>query len=197
MPIAGRLGRGHQPQRQLGHHRKGALAAAQQAPQVIAGDVLHEPPAAANDLTRRQHRLDAEHVVARDPILQRAQAARALRHVPADRRSRLAPGSGGNRRPFAAAACASSIVRTPGSQTATSSAPLTSLTLFIRVSTSTMPPRCANRPGAQIRARPARNDRDPAARWRAAARRRPPRPSPGTRPHQDDRAQAASRPSRK
>ena len=52
------------------------------------------------------------------------------------------PGSGGKSRPCAAAACASSIVFTPGSQTATSSAPLTSLSLFIRTSTSTMPPRC-------------------------------------------------------
>ena len=72
---AGGLGRGHQPQRQLGHHRERALAAAQQAPQVIARDVLHEPPAAADDLAGGQHRLDAEHVVARDPVLQRAQAA--------------------------------------------------------------------------------------------------------------------------
>ena len=86
----GGLGRGHQPQRQLGHHRERALAAAQQAPQVIARDVLHEPPAAADDLARGQHRLDAEHVVARDPVLQRAQAARALRDVPADGRDRLA-----------------------------------------------------------------------------------------------------------
>ena len=87
---AGRLGRGHEPQRQLGHHRKRALAPAEQSPQVITGDVLHEAPAAANDLSRRQHRLDAEHVVARDAVLQRAQTARALRDVPADGRDGLA-----------------------------------------------------------------------------------------------------------
>ena len=87
---AGRLGRGHQPQRQLGHHRKRALAAAEQAPQVIAGDVLDEPPTAADDFSRRQHRLDAKHVVARYPVLQRPQSARALRDVPADGRDRLA-----------------------------------------------------------------------------------------------------------
>src|SRR4249919_1748479 len=57
-------------------------APAERTPQVIAGDVLHESPAAADDLSRRQHRLDAEHVVAHDPVRPRQSAHGRLRRSP-------------------------------------------------------------------------------------------------------------------
>ena len=60
-------------------------------PSTTIGDVLHQSPATADALTRRQERRHARHVVASEPVLQRSHAACTLRHVPADGRGRLAP----------------------------------------------------------------------------------------------------------
>ena len=60
------------------------------------------------------------------------------------------PGSGGKSRPCAAAAVASSTVRTPGWQTATRSSTLTSIRRFMRVRTSTMPPRLGTVPALRF-----------------------------------------------
>jgi hypothetical protein len=94
-PRSRRLSRRKKAQRELGHHREGPLAPAQQAREVIARDVLDEASAAADHLSRGEHGLDAEHVVAGDPVLQGPQPARALGDVAADRRGGLAAGIGG------------------------------------------------------------------------------------------------------
>ena len=54
--------------------------------EVVADDVLHDLAAGADDLARRQHGLESEHVLLRDAVLERARPARALGDVAADRR---------------------------------------------------------------------------------------------------------------
>ncbi len=63
----------HKAHRQLGEHRKRALAAAQQAQDVVARDVLDQLAAGADHLAGGQHGLAAGQVVARDPVLQAPQ----------------------------------------------------------------------------------------------------------------------------
>ena len=88
---AGRLGlgSGQQLERDLGQHGERALGADQQTHEVVAGDVLGQLAAHAQHPPAHEHGLEADHVVARDAVLEAAQAARALHHVAADRRDHL------------------------------------------------------------------------------------------------------------
>ena len=88
---AGRLGlgRGQQLERDLGQHGERPLGADQQTHEVVAGDVLGQLAAHAQHAPAHEHGLEADHVVARDAVLEPAQAARALHHVAADRRDHL------------------------------------------------------------------------------------------------------------
>src|SRR3546814_17425214 len=56
--------------RHLGHHREGAVGAAEQLAEVIAGDVLHHAAARLEELAAAGSRDDAEEVVARGARLE-------------------------------------------------------------------------------------------------------------------------------
>ena len=78
-------GRGTSLQQHLGDDAERALGADEQVLHRVAGDVLDARAAEARDPPVRQHDLERHHVVARDAVLQPAQAAGVLGDVAADR----------------------------------------------------------------------------------------------------------------
>ncbi len=72
---------GMEAQRGLGDQGQGALRADHQLGQVVAAGRLHEPAAGGDHLTGAEHRLDAQHVVAGHPVLDRPHAPGIGGHV--------------------------------------------------------------------------------------------------------------------
>ena len=68
------LGRRQHLEGHLGHGSERAETAGEQLAQIVAGDVLHHPPAGLDQIAAPGDRLDAEEVVARGPGLDPARA---------------------------------------------------------------------------------------------------------------------------
>ena len=64
--------------------REGPFAADDKLREIVAGDVLQYACAGGEDLTVREHRFDAEHIVFGDAVLHCMRSAGALGKVPAD-----------------------------------------------------------------------------------------------------------------
>ena len=71
------------------------FGADEQLRQIVSDDVLDSLRTGAHDLASRQHRLEAEDVAFRRPVLERARPAGALGHVAADDGWLRLAGSGG------------------------------------------------------------------------------------------------------
>ena len=84
-----RLRHAQDAQRHLRDDRERAFRSDERAEQIEAGRVERRP-AEVHHLAVRQHRLDAEHVMNREPVLQAVRAAGVLGHVAADRADQLA-----------------------------------------------------------------------------------------------------------
>jgi hypothetical protein len=81
-----RLRRGDQPQPGGGDDRERPLRADQQAPQVVAGDVLADRAAERDHLAAGEHRLEPRHPRPRHAVLEGVRPARVGRDVAADLR---------------------------------------------------------------------------------------------------------------
>ena len=82
--VAISVGFGTSLQRDLGEDAERALAADEERGDVVAGDALDGALAGAEDATAHEARLEAEHVLARHAVLERARTAGVLGDVAAD-----------------------------------------------------------------------------------------------------------------
>ena len=76
-------------QRRFHDDRKRAFAADEKLRQIVSGDALPAAVAGLDQFAGRQHRFDAEHVIARHAIFQGARPAGVVGQVSADRADRL------------------------------------------------------------------------------------------------------------